>query len=77
MALDPTACGSNLTLEELLNSLLGKSANGAPYVRVVQVAETGDDYFSCGSADRVLNPAELFEADSNGNLALRVHIDGI
>jgi hypothetical protein len=76
MALDPNACGSSVTFEEMLHSAIGVDAEGNPFLRMVNVTDTGDDYITCG-ADKALNPAQLFALDSNDKIALRVSIDGI
>jgi hypothetical protein len=76
MALDPNACGSNLTFEEMFKSAIGTDSEGNPLLRMVNVADSGTDFYTCGT-DKILNPAQLFQLDSNDKIALRVSIDGI
>ncbi len=70
------ACGTDLTLLDLLGRAMGKDATGHPYLRLVTTTNvTGSTWFGCGNpADETNVEASiraLFALDANGDVALR------
>lgn len=74
---DPNTCGVNLTEHELFMSSIGIGADGLPFQRLVIVAETGDDFITCGQDPSTFSEKQLYGLDSNGKIARRVSIDGL
>lgn len=72
MPLDCT--NNNLSLEQILRSVLANSDTGACALRIIPVADGGGDWADCANTNQDIDQLikRIVGLDANGNLGIRV-----